>query len=213
MNSTNKKLKRNINNRWRWSMIIAIIAIVAFLILLFFTNFSIRSHTISSSETSRQMQEDTNILGELVKVKNVIDGDTIELDNGRRVRYIGIDAPELNGHGEQDDEYLASAARERNLVLLESGKKIILIEDSGANKDKYGRLLRYVYSDNLFLNKVLAREGFAKIFICREYMENCPVMNDLEKIRDIESAAEEAQTEKRGIFAKSLDFLAKNLRK
>lgn len=86
---------------------------------------------------------------EIVKIKRVIDGDTIELENGEKVRYIGIDTPELNGEGKEDDECLAWLARLRNMDLLEQGKDIRFMADNGGEKDKYGRLLRYVYVNSL----------------------------------------------------------------
>lgn len=145
--------------------------------------------------------EEGSVDGELVKVKHIIDGDTIELADGRRVRYIGIDTPELNSSGLDDDECLAWAARERNRILLSQSKDIRLIKDSGSDTDKYGRLLRYVYGNTLFISEVLAREGLAKFFICENYMKNCPVMEDAVRINKINSAAKEAQISKRGLYS------------
>lgn len=134
-------------------------------------------------------------------IKYVIDGDTIELDSGEKVRYIGIDAPELNKKGSEDDECMAWQAKERNEQLLKSAKDIWLVSDRGADKDKYGRLLRYVYANTLYINKILAEEGLAKPFICASYMENCPVMKDKGKIGEIVSAGNRAASYKRGIYS------------
>ena len=91
----------------------------------------------------------------------VIDGDTIEVNIAGtiyKVRYIGIDTPEL------DDERaefcaLAQEATRYNRQLIE-GKNIRLEEDT-SNIDKYGRLLRYVYVDDIFVNAELVRQGLA----------------------------------------------------
>lgn len=81
----------------------------------------------------------------LPRVRHVPDGDGLELEDGTRVRYIGIDAPEMSG-SDGKPEALALEARElnRNLVM---GKRVRLVKDS-SDTDRYGRLLRYVYVQN-----------------------------------------------------------------
>jgi len=92
-------------------------------------------------------------------VKKVIDGDTIELTNGSRVRYIGIDTPEITS-SENPDECYSLEATNKNKELVE-GKKIKLEKDV-SETDQYGRLLRYVYlEDGTFVNLELAKTGFA----------------------------------------------------
>jgi len=90
---------------------------------------------------------------EKAKVMAVIDGDTIEIEGGERVRYIGIDTPET-------DECYGPEATEANRELVE-GKEIILLRDI-ENRGKYGRLLRYVIVDGRFVNAVQARLGYAE---------------------------------------------------
>lgn len=84
----------------------------------------------------------------------VIDGDTIELENGDRVRYIGINCPE-------SDEELGNIATEinRGLVL---GKEVTLEKDV-SDTDRYGRILAYVYVDDLFINAYLVENGYAQV--------------------------------------------------
>jgi len=91
----------------------------------------------------------------LVKVARVIDGDTIEIEGGQRVRYIGIDTPEL---GQNADCY-AREAYEKNKELV--GNEIVGLEKDVSETDRYGRLLRYVYMGDLLINDVLVREGYA----------------------------------------------------
>lgn len=89
------------------------------------------------------------------KVVRVIDGDTIELEGGQKVRYIGIDAPE-----QTTAECFAreSTAKNRELVI----DKVIELEKDVSETDRYGRLLRSIFLDDIFINQYLVQEGFAK---------------------------------------------------
>ena len=91
---------------------------------------------------------------EIAVVTRVVDGDTIELSDGRKVRYIGVDTPELKGQ-----KCFAEEATEKNRELVE-GKTIQMKKDV-SETDRYKRLLRYIYVDSLFVNEYLAREGYA----------------------------------------------------
>lgn len=97
-------------------------------------------------------------------VTQVIDGDTIEaIINGQtqRVRYIGIDTPEVGRSG-TPSEYFAKEATDQNYWLV-INQPIYLIKDV-SETDQYGRLLRYVFVGNLngtFVNYRLVRQGFA----------------------------------------------------
>lgn len=92
---------------------------------------------------------------EEVVVSRVIDGDTFETIGGNTVRLIGINTPEKN-------EPYYDEAKERLSDLIEN-KKVILTKDK-ENKDKYGRLLRYVYVDDIFVNLKLIEEGYATAY-------------------------------------------------
>ena len=89
-------------------------------------------------------------------VVSVIDGDTIELQGGSRVRYLGIDTPEPG-------EYYADEATARNIELVEG--KIVELQIGKRDKDEYGRLLRYVYVDGIFVNAELVVQGYATAYI------------------------------------------------
>lgn len=92
-------------------------------------------------------------------VKRVIDGDTIELEDGTKVRYIGIDTPESVKPGNPVECYaLASKQRNEELVLA----KNVVLEMDVSETDRYGRLLRYVWVDDILVNKALVEEGFAQ---------------------------------------------------
>ena len=93
-------------------------------------------------------------------VKRVIDGDTIELASGEKVRYIGTDAPEVV-HPSKPVEYYGREAFHYNRGLVE-GKEVRLDFDV-ERKDKYDRLMAYVYlADGTFVNAELIRLGYAK---------------------------------------------------
>jgi micrococcal nuclease len=89
-------------------------------------------------------------------VARVIDGDTIELADGSRVRYLGIDTPEAG-------EYYASEATAKNRELVEG--KIVELQRGERDCDEYGRLLRYVYINGIFVNAELIAQGYARAYI------------------------------------------------
>ena len=95
---------------------------------------------------------------DLFLVSFVIDGDTILLESGESVRYLGIDAPETN-HPRRGPECYGAEATERNRELVEG--ELVRLEFDTTDRDAYGRLLRYVYVDNTFVNALLVEEGFA----------------------------------------------------
>lgn len=97
---------------------------------------------------------------EIARVRRVIDGDTIELTDDRVVRYIGIDTPEVS-HPQKDQECFGRESTRFNKDLVE-GRDITLIKDV-SDTDKYGRLLRYVYVEEVFVNEHLVNQGYAKV--------------------------------------------------
>jgi micrococcal nuclease len=94
------------------------------------------------------------------RVASVIDGDTIKLENGERVRYIGIDTPETK-HPSKPVEYFGREADRANRALVE-GKEVRL-EFDVQQRDKYGRLLAYVYVGDIFVNAWLVENRYAKV--------------------------------------------------
>jgi len=86
-------------------------------------------------------------------VARVIDGDTFDLSTGERVRLIGIDTPERS-------EAYYDEARSL-LVEFVEGSEVALAKDV-SDKDQYGRLLRYVYVEDIFINNEMLLRGFAR---------------------------------------------------
>ena len=108
---------------------------------------------IDGAVTSEQQEDHA-------RVTDVLDGDTIDVEiDGRteRVRLIGINAPE-------SDECLADAAADR-LGELVGGRDVRLVSDV-SDRDQFGRLLRYVFVGDTFVNQQLVEEGMA---IARRY--------------------------------------------
>ncbi|MBU2540451.1 MAG: thermonuclease family protein [Candidatus Omnitrophica bacterium] len=101
------------------------------------------------------------------KVAEVIDGDTIELADGRLVRYIGIDTPELSERIGEDwiekNEPFAQSAKLLNEELVKA--KTVRLEFDRERTDKYGRLLAYCFVDNTFVNEIILEQGFALLYL------------------------------------------------
>ena len=97
--------------------------------------------------------------GKMATVVRVVDGDTIVLESGERVRYIGVDAPESR-HLRMPIEPFAVEAAEFNRKMVE-GKQVYLITDEEP-EDRYGRLLAYIFVGDVFVNARLVSEGYAR---------------------------------------------------
>ena len=96
-----------------------------------------------------------------IRVKWVSDGDTIVLADGRHVRYIGINAPEI-AHVNSKAEPFGYAAKKYNRFLVRSKK--VRLEFDKERHDRYGRLLAYIYlSDGTFVNKAMIEKGYAYV--------------------------------------------------
>ena len=96
-------------------------------------------------------------------VKYVYDGDTILTGTDQKVRYLGIDAPEV-GYGGKKREFMALAAREEHIRILGNGK--VRLEFDQVKKDQYGRLLAYVYLESgEMVNALLIRKGLAHVSV------------------------------------------------
>lgn len=113
------------------------------------------------------------------KVVEVVDGDTFQLNSGKRVRLMGVDAPEYDRCGGQEAKNRLSA-----LIL---NKTVILKEEV---TESYGRSLALVYVGNALINEILLKEGWGRT----DYRNN----SQRQKLTD---AFHFAQNNKRGIFS------------
>jgi micrococcal nuclease len=96
----------------------------------------------------------------LARVVAVLDGDTIIISGGEKVRYAGLNTPETH-HPDKLPEYCGPEALEANRRLVAG--KTVRLEFDERRRDKYGRLLAYVYVDSLFVNAELIRQGYAQV--------------------------------------------------
>lgn len=96
---------------------------------------------------------------ERVTVKRVNDGDTVQLADGRSVRYIGVNAPEID-HATQTAQPLGFEARTRNAALVEG--RTVRLEFDIERLDDYSRTLAYVFlPDGSLVNESLLQSGLA----------------------------------------------------
>ncbi|HEX2048831.1 MAG TPA: thermonuclease family protein [Acidimicrobiales bacterium] len=96
-------------------------------------------------------------------VRTVVDGDTIEISGGERVRLIGIDTPETKDPNRPVGCFGREATR-FTATLLPRGTPVRLVGDV-EQRDRFDRLLAYVYrrADGLFVNAELLRRGYAQL--------------------------------------------------
>lgn len=125
--------------------------------------------------------------GETVIVSRVIDGDTVELADGRKVRYIGMDTPEIT-KGKNECFGQEAAAHNSGLVL---GKTVRLTKDV-SETDRYGRLLRFVWVGDALVNATMLRDGYAAILT---------IPPDVTKAEEFKQLQAEARSVGRGLWA------------
>lgn len=94
-----------------------------------------------------------------VVVQRVVDGDTLRLSDGRSVRMIGLNTPELGKKGRSDEPF-AVAARQRLEALVAASDGRVGLLPGKESKDHYGRTLAHVYSaDGANLEAQMLAEG------------------------------------------------------
>ncbi|HXY34988.1 MAG TPA: thermonuclease family protein [Planctomycetaceae bacterium] len=123
-------------------------------------------------------------------VERVIDGDTIVLDGNVRVRLIGVDTPETK-HPHKPVEPLGPEATEFTRSLVE-GRDVTLAFDR-ERRDRYGRVLAYVYFDGKLLNEEIIRAGFSRAETHFKF--------DRAMARRFQQAEDEAREARRGIWS------------
>lgn len=156
---------------------------------------------INKNFTGDEKQKENN--KEVLVVKRVVDGDTFELSNGERVRLLGIDTPEKYESKKLDRDVEATGQDKKTIKKLGKlaseyvknfveGKKVILErEPNYDDKDRYGRLLRWVYlEDGTFVNGKIVRDGYAQVY------EKFPVS----KLDELRKYQKEARENNRGLW-------------
>ena len=142
-----------------------------------------------TNQTQSEINSPQYKIGEQARVTRVIDGDTIQIESGQKVRYIGIDTPETVDP-RKPVQCFGTEAAAKNKELVEG--KTITLEKDISETDKYGRLLRYVYQDQVFVNDYLVREGYA-------HASSYPP--DIKYQHQLNQAQQEAQQNNRGLWS------------
>ena len=130
-------------------------------------------------------------------VVKVIDGDTIEIETGERVRFIGVDTPETV-HPKKSIQCYGREASNKMKSLLSN--KWVYLEKDVSETDRYGRLLRYIYLPNpdnpteaIFIDEYLIENGYGKVITYPP---------DVKYHDELLIAQKNAQAENRGLWQK-----------
>ncbi|MGB5446863.1 MAG: thermonuclease family protein [Psychromonas sp.] len=137
-----------------------------------------------------------------VTLKYINDGDTVTLDNGRLVRFIGINTAEIDHQHKSRSQPFALAAKHRLQEQVKAGDKLHLIFDR-TRQDKYGRILAYVFTQtgtNLGLLQLTS--GLAQHWVIGK--------NDL-FWQCFQAAEQQARLSKKGLWAGFSPLKAKTL--
>lgn len=128
---------------------------------------------------------------ETAVVARTVDGDTLEMSDGRKVRLLGVDTPELH-HRKKPVQAYALAARDFTDAAV-TGKSVRLVFEKWNPTDKYGRLLAYVFRepDGMLLNRELLTAGFAHVEVRWPFA----------RMDEFRAAERKARKEGRGLWA------------
>jgi len=168
-------MSKSINRVGKHLFQLLMVALLLYAAYAFYRQFSEQAEEPSTSDAST------------LTMTKIIDGDTGRLSDGESVRYLGIDAPE------KGQAYYLDATRENSELCLD--KPIKLVYDN-RRRDKYGRLLAYIFvDDTLMVNQVLVRKGLACVYTYPTDQKNM-------EYRSLLTMAQiKARSEKRGIWS------------
>jgi micrococcal nuclease len=144
--------------------------------------------TTAPSTTTRQPRSAAAIA--TLRVRQVIDGDTITVSGIGTVRLLGVDAPEKTGGYRDSEPYGDEAARFLRSLL---DGKLVRLEYDGEPKDRYDRTLAYVFlDDGTLANEAIIRAGLAETYRRFDYWRK-PAF---------QAAEREARDARRGMWAR-----------
>ena len=122
-----------------------------------------------------------------IEFKSCIDGDTavfIINDEEKTVRFLAIDAPEINTEiGKEASNYVCVALKKANTITLET--------EEGVSLDKYNRVLGWIYVDDNLIQKDLINKGYAEV----KY-----IYDDYKYVDELEKLQQQAKEKKLGIW-------------
>src|SRR5918995_964996 len=155
----------------------------------------------NTAEQATKKSQDPGRYDALVTVKRVVDGDTVEIspaiDGIEDLRFIGVDTPETK-HPDCGEQPYADEAFEFTRAQLEGEE--VEVEFDVQKKDRYNRLLAYVYpSDEEMFNETLLEEGYAQV---------ATFPPNVKYVDRFLQAQEEARAAGRGLWALPFDQLA-----
>ena len=128
------------------------------------------------------------------KVQYVYDGDTILIQGREKVRYLGIDSPEIDYEGGKS-EPMALEAKEFNAKWV--GESLIRLEYDEERKDRHGRILAYVYlKGGPMINVLMVRHGLAHVLLKMEPLRYQDLLLDSQR---------KAMKDKIGIWKRPID--------
>ncbi len=104
------------------------------------------------------------------RVTKVIDGDTFVLNGGDKVRLLAIDTPE------KGEKYYQEA---KELLKKHTDDAVVTLVYANKRRDKYGRLLAYVYVENTFVNKIILEKGLGYLYLFKDSDSDHPKTKEL----------------------------------
>ncbi len=120
------------------------------------------------------------------RISKVVDGDTVELQGGDKVRLLSIDTPE------KGEPYYKEAT---DLVKQYTLGKLVELQYAEKRRDKYGRLLAYVYVDSIFINKLILGNGLGYLYLFRD------TESKMERTKELLEAQQKAIKAEIGIWS------------
>ena len=165
---------------------ILIIVIFVFFVILLLDNSVVQNSLVdvlqlAESSTISKTPKDDKV--EKVQVNRAVDGDTVELMDGRKVRYLNVDTPETVKSG-TSVKCFGPEASEFNKKLMTKGREIWMTSDK-AKTDRYGRELRFIFLKESetgdvgkSVNATLVKMGFGQ---AKMYSPNTTYKKDFEK--------------------------------
>lgn len=163
--------------------------IIVLIICIICLKFSNKIQTNKIKNAFEILNSNDNTTKYKCKVTKVMDGDTIEVtflesipencNKTENVRLIGVDTPELNLHNSNPKEYFAQEAYQFTYGELINEYIEISFDNISSQRDKYNRLLCYVYYNDYLFNEVLIQEGFGRYYYFFDF--NKKYMNDFKK--------------------------------
>jgi len=175
------------------SAVFSVIFILMFFVYVLYNKYKDESENTFNSNSS----------AEFIIVKRVVDGDTFVLANGDKVRLLGIDTPEKyeskklekdaesSGRDKKTIKKLGQLASEYVKSLVEGKRVRLEKEPNYDDKDRYGRLLRYVYlEDGTCVNAKIISDGYGQVY------ESYPIS----KTNEFRILQKEARESERGLW-------------